>query len=73
MSRATLLRAGLLVLLLVAAVVVQLVVGLPDQVQLRSVLDGLGRWAVPAFGLTAVTWPSYVAATAVGIVPGTAL
>lgn len=42
-------RGGLLVAVIVAAVVVQLWVGLPDRDQLRSLLDGAGAWAVPVF------------------------
>lgn len=49
MTRGTWLRLGVLVAIVVAAVVGQLTVGLPSQEQLRSVLDGLDGWAVPAF------------------------
>ncbi len=49
MSRGVLVRAGVLVALVVAAVALQLTVGLPSQAELRSTLDGLGAWAVPAF------------------------
>ncbi|MEJ7831991.1 MAG: TVP38/TMEM64 family protein [Nocardioides sp.] len=41
-------RGGLLIVLVVAAVVVQVVVGLPSKSELRSALDGLGGWAIPA-------------------------
>ncbi len=51
MSRATLLRAGVLLGLVVLAVVLQLSVGLPSQAEMRSTLDDLGAWAVPAFML----------------------
>lgn len=49
MNRGTLVKAAVLGALVVAAVVVQLVVGLPSQGELRSGLDGLGGWAIPAF------------------------
>ena len=49
MSRGVLLKAGVLLALVVAAVVLQLSVGLPSQAELRSTLDGLGGWGVPAF------------------------
>lgn len=49
MSRRSLaVRGGLLVVLVVGAIVVQAVVGLPSQAELRPALDGLGVWAVPA-------------------------
>ena len=49
MSRAVLVKAGVLLALVVAAVALQLSVGLPSQAELRSTLDGLGGWGVPAF------------------------
>ncbi len=49
MSRSTYLKAAVFVLLLVAAVVVQLSVGLPTREELQSLLDGLGAVAIPAF------------------------
>ncbi len=51
-SRSVLLKAGVLLGLVVTAVVLQLSVGLPSQGELRSTLDGLGTWAVPAFMAT---------------------
>ena len=47
-------KAGVLLALVVAAVALQLSVGLPSQAELRSTLDGLGAWAVPAFIATYV-------------------
>ncbi|MEN8707081.1 MAG: TVP38/TMEM64 family protein [Nocardioides marinisabuli] len=49
MNRATLVKAGVLLALVALAVGLQLSVGLPSQAELRSTLDGLGAWAVPAF------------------------
>lgn len=49
MNRTTLVKAGVLLSLVALAVVLQLSVGLPSQGELRSTLDGLGAWAVPAF------------------------
>lgn len=49
MSRGVLVKAGVLLALVVAAVALQLSVGLPSQAELRSTLDGLGGWGVPAF------------------------
>lgn len=49
MTRSTYVKAGVLVALVVAAVVLQLTVGLPSREELQSLLDGLGPWAVPAF------------------------
>lgn len=49
MKRSTYVKAGLLVALIVAAVVLQLTVGLPSRAELQSVLDGLGPFAIPAF------------------------
>ena len=49
MKRSSYLKAIGLLALVVAAVVVQLWVGLPDRDELRSVLDGLGKAAIPAF------------------------
>lgn len=49
MNRTTLVKAGVLLALVALAVVLQLSVGLPSQGELRSTLDGLGAWAVPAF------------------------
>lgn len=49
MTRSTYLKAGLFLALIVAAVVVQLSVGLPTRDELQSLLDGLGWIAVPAF------------------------
>lgn len=49
MSRASYLKPAALLALLVGAVVLQLWVGLPDQAELRGVLDGLGAAALPAF------------------------
>ncbi len=50
----TLVKAGLLLAIVVAAVAVQLAVGLPGQEELRSALDGFGPWAVPAYVLAYV-------------------
>lgn len=44
-----LVRLGLIVALVLAGVVLQIEVGLPSQPELRSTLDRLGPWAVPAF------------------------
>ena len=49
-----LVKAGVLLAILVVALAVQLAVGLPSQQELRSVLDGLGPWVVPAYVLTYV-------------------
>ncbi len=49
MPRSTAIKLAALVALLIAAVAVQLVVGLPSQEELRSALDGLGAVAIPAF------------------------
>lgn len=49
MSRSTWIKLAVLVALLAGAVVIQLVVGLPSQEELRSALDGLGVVAIPAF------------------------
>ena len=49
MSRSTWIKLAAFVTLLVGAVVLQLVVGLPSQEELRSSLDGLGAVAIPAF------------------------
>ena len=49
MSRSTWIKLGAFVTFLVGAVVLQLVVGLPSQEELRSNLDGLGAVAIPAF------------------------
>lgn len=49
MTRSTWVKAAVLVALVIAGVVLFLVVGLPDRQQLRSLLDGLGAAAVPAF------------------------
>ncbi|NYD56672.1 putative membrane protein YdjX (TVP38/TMEM64 family) [Nocardioides marinisabuli] len=49
MNRATVVKAGVLLALVALAVGLQLSVGLPSQAELRSTLDGLGAWAVPAF------------------------
>ena len=49
MTRSTYVKAGILVALIVAAVVVQVSVGLPSRAELQSVLDGFGAVAVPAF------------------------
>jgi len=48
-SRSTAVRAAVLATVLVAAVVVQLVVGLPSQAEVRTALDGLGPFEVPVF------------------------
>jgi uncharacterized membrane protein YdjX (TVP38/TMEM64 family) len=48
-TRSTYVKAGALVALVVAAVVLQLTVGLPSREELQSLLDGFGPWAVPAF------------------------
>lgn len=44
MSRGVLVKAGVLLALVAAAVALQLSVGLPSQAELRSTLDGLGGW-----------------------------
>ena len=49
MSRSTWIKLAAFVTFLVGAVVLQLVVGLPSQEELRSSLDGLGAFAIPAF------------------------
>lgn len=49
MTRATYVRAAVLVALVVGAVVAQLTIGLPSREELQSLLDGLGPAAVPAF------------------------
>ncbi|GAB2778796.1 TVP38/TMEM64 family protein [Nocardioides salsibiostraticola] len=49
MSRSTWIKLAAFVTFLVGAVVLQLVVGLPSQEELRSSLDGLGAVAIPAF------------------------
>lgn len=49
MSRSTWIKLAAFVTLLAGAVVLQLVVGLPSQEELRSSLDGLGAVAIPAF------------------------
>lgn len=54
MNRSTLVKAGVLLALVALAVGLQLSVGLPSQGELRSTLDGLGAYAVPAFVATYV-------------------
>ncbi|MGA8258055.1 MAG: TVP38/TMEM64 family protein [Nocardioides sp.] len=54
MSRGTVVRLGVLAALVVGAIVLQLVVGLPSQDDLRSALDDLGGWAIPVFVLVYV-------------------
>lgn len=49
MSRAGYVKGVLLLSLVVGAVALQLTVGLPDQAELRMVLDGLGLVAFPVF------------------------
>ena len=49
MKRSTYVKAGVLVALVAAAVVLQVTVGLPSRDELQSLLDGLGPWAVPVF------------------------
>lgn len=49
MSRATLVRAGVLVVLVVGAILAQVLVGLPSQEELRSTLDDLGAWGFLVF------------------------
>ena len=49
MTRSTYVKAGILVALVVTAVVLQLVVGLPSRDELQSLLDGFGVVAIPAF------------------------
>ncbi|MBD8868252.1 TVP38/TMEM64 family protein [Nocardioides donggukensis] len=49
MKRGLALRVTVLLALVVTAVLVQVLVGLPSQDEVRSTLDGLGAWAVPAF------------------------
>lgn len=49
MTRSTYVKAGVFLALIVAAVVLQLSVGLPSRAELQSVLDGFGVVAIPAF------------------------
>lgn len=49
MSRGALIKLGLLGGVVAVAVVLQLVVGLPDRAELEEFLDGLGAWLVPAY------------------------
>ncbi len=49
MSRSAWVKAAVLVALLAGAVVVQLLVGLPSQEELREAMEGLGAVAIPAF------------------------
>ena len=49
MTRSTYLKAGVFLALIVAAIVIQLSVGLPSREELQSLLDGLGPVAIPAF------------------------
>lgn len=49
MTRATYVKAGIFLALIVGAVVLQLSVGLPTRDELQSLLDGFGAVAIPAF------------------------
>ncbi|CAN5125475.1 TVP38/TMEM64 family protein [soil metagenome] len=49
MTRSTYVKAGVFVALVVAAIVLQLTVGLPSRDELQSALDGFGAAAIPAF------------------------
>ena len=67
MKRSTYLKAGIFVLLIVTAVVVQVSIGLPSRAELQSVLDGLGAIAVPVFIL------AYIGASLLPIGPSAVL
>ena len=47
--RSTYVKGAVLLALVIGAIALQLAVGLPDQAELRSVLDGLGAVAIPAY------------------------
>ena len=49
MSRSSWVKLGILVAIVVCAVVLQLVVGLPSQAELRDALDDLGFWGPAVF------------------------